>query len=32
VTCYNRKIKYGGMEAPDMKRLKVLEEENRRLK
>ena len=29
---YNWKAKYGGMEASDIKRLKELEEENRRLK
>ncbi len=29
---YNWKSKYGGMEASDVKRLKELEEENRRLK
>lgn len=29
---YNRKAKYGGMEASDIKKLKYLEEENRRLK
>ena len=28
----NWKAKYGGMEASDIKRLKALEEENRRLK
>ena len=31
-TYYNWRAKYGGMELSDMKRLKVLEEENRRLK
>ena len=31
-TYYNWKAKYGGMEASDVKRLKELEEENRRLK
>lgn len=31
-TYYNWKSKYGGMEASDVKRLKDLEEENRRLK
>ncbi len=31
-TFYNWKKKYGGMETQDMKRLKELEEENRRLK
>ena len=31
-TYYNWKAKYGGMEASDIKRLKALEEENRRLK
>ena len=31
-TCYNWKAKYGGMEASDIKRLRELEEENRRLK
>ncbi len=29
---YNWRAKYGGMKASDMKRLKDLEEENRRLK
>ena len=29
---YNWKSKYGGMEASDVKRLKEVEEENRRLK
>ncbi len=29
---YNWRAKYGGMKASDMKRLKELEEENRRLK
>jgi putative transposase len=31
-TLYNWKAKYGGMEVSEAKRLKVLEEENRRLK
>ena len=31
-TYYNWKNKYGGMEASDIKRLKELEDENRRLK
>ena len=31
-TYYRWKSKYGGMEASDIKRLKELEEENRRLK
>lgn len=31
-TYFNWKAKYGGMEASDVKRLKELEEENRRLK
>ena len=31
-TYYDWKAKYGGMEAPDIKRLKELEDENRRLK
>jgi putative transposase len=31
-TYYNWKAKYGGMEASDLKRLKEVEEENRRLK
>ncbi len=31
-TYYNWKVKYGGMEASDIKRLKALEEENRKLK
>lgn len=31
-TYYTWKSKYGGMEASDLKRLKELEEENRRLK
>ena len=31
-TYYNRKSKYGGMEASDMRKLKELEDENRRLK
>ena len=30
--CYNWKAKYGSMETSDIKRLKELEEENRRLK
>lgn len=29
---YNWKAKYGGMEAADMKKIKDLEDENRRLK
>ena len=29
---YNRKAKYGGTEASDIKKLKDFEEENRRLK
>jgi len=29
---YNWKSKYGGMESSDIKRMKELEEENRRLK
>jgi len=29
---YNRKAKYGGMEAADIKKIKDLEERNRRLK
>jgi putative transposase len=29
---YNWRNKYGGMEAPDAKRLKALEDENRKLK
>lgn len=29
---YNWKVKYGGMESSDIKKLKDLEEENRRLK
>jgi putative transposase len=29
---YNWKTKYGGMEAPDIKKMKDLEDENRRLK
>lgn len=29
---YNRKAKYGGVEASDIKRMKDLEDENRRLK
>ena len=31
-TIYNRKAKYGGMELNDLKRIKELEEENRKLK
>jgi len=31
-TLYNWKTKYGGMEASDAKRLRALEDENRRLK
>ncbi len=31
-TYYNWKAKYGGMESSDIKRLKELEDENRRLK
>ena len=31
-TYYNWKSKYGGMEASDVKKLKALKEENRRLK
>ena len=31
-TFYQWRSKYGGMEASDLKRLKALEEENRRLK
>lgn len=31
-TLYNWKKRYGGMEASDLKRLKVLEEENTKLK
>jgi putative transposase len=31
-TFYNWRAKYGGMEASDVKRLKELEQENRRLK
>ena len=31
-TLYNWKAKYGGMEVSDAKRLKALEEENRKLK
>ena len=31
-TYYNRKSKYGSMQATDLKKLKALEEENRRLK
>ena len=31
-TYYNWKSKYGGMQASDIKRLKELEDENRRLK
>ncbi len=29
---YNRKAKYGGMEASDIKKMKELEDDNRRLK
>ena len=29
---YNLKVKYGGMEASDIKKMKDLEDENRRLK
>lgn len=29
---YNWKVKYGGIEAADMKKIKDLEDENRRLK
>ena len=29
---YNRKAKYGGMEASDIRKIRDLEEENRRLK
>ncbi len=32
VTYYSWKSKYGGMEASDIRRLKELEDENRRLK
>lgn len=32
VTYYNWKSKYGGMEASDIRKMKDLEEENRRLK
>ena len=32
VTFYNWRTKYGGMEVSDAKRLKVLEDENRKLK
>jgi putative transposase len=31
-TLYNWKRKYGGMEASDLKKLKVLQEENQKLK
>jgi len=31
-TLYNWKAKYGGMEVSEMKRLRALEDENRRLK
>lgn len=31
-TCYKWREKYGGMEASDVRRLKELEEENRRIK
>jgi putative transposase len=31
-TLYNWKAKYGGMDVPDAKRLRWLEEENRKLK
>ena len=31
-TYYNWKSKYGGMEASDIRRLKEMEDENRRLK
>ncbi len=31
-TLYNWKAKYGGMDVPDAKRLRSLEEENRKLK
>ena len=31
-TYYNWKVKYGGMEASDIRRLKEMEDENRRLK
>jgi putative transposase len=31
-TLYNWKAKYGGMDLPDAKRLRSLEEENRKLK
>ncbi len=31
-TYYNWKARYGGMEASDMKKIKGLEDENRRLK
>ena len=31
-TLYNWKAKYGGMDVPDVKRLRSLEEENRKLK
>ena len=32
VTFYNWRTKYGGMEVSDAKRLKVLEDENKKLK
>jgi putative transposase len=32
LTLYNWKSKYGGMEVADAKRLRALEDENRRLK
>ena len=31
-TLYNWKVKYGGMDVSDAKRLRALEEENRKLK
>ena len=31
-TLYNRKSKYGGLEVSDAKRLKAMDDENRRLK
>jgi putative transposase len=31
-TLYNLKAKYGGMDVPDAKRLRTLEDENRKLK
>jgi len=31
-TCYNWKTKYGGMEISDIRKLKELTDENRRLK